>query len=340
MRLRFCLLTLGLVLAGAFAFAAESAQTLLQQGILAQTGERDFDKAIALYRRALRETDRTQTEIAAQIELQLGLCYETLQKKEDALSAFRSALAFDPNPYGEVHGIAQQRIAQLTPPPASSLSPWLENRRWALSFSGGRSYFKTEHVNMPESQTNVWGSLAYRLDGRLQLGLEGGGWLSADEEVQTTAGRPLPLSEPYQWNRTLRLTASEYYLGGFLQTGFQNGRVDAFLRGGIGAFAQSTTIDDRATIHSLDGSFDDYGFDSSPNESHTDPACALATALQWRLNGWLYVGAGVRGLWVFQKGDYLSNKITSINDPVPIIHYSRYRAVFAIIPFLQLQAAF
>lgn len=333
-------LAVGAFLFGVRPAAAESAEDLLQQGILAQTGERNFDKAADLYRRAVEAAGSSQREVAAKAELQLGLCYEALLKKEEAMTAFQAALTLEPDAYGTLHDIAQTHLDQMRRESAAAAAPPAAIRepgRLELSFSGGRAYFKGDHVNIAGNTETAWASLGYRLGKRFGAGLEGGDFLSSAQETTVSATRPPPLSGPYQWNRQARLTSSEYYIGGFLQSEFVTRRLGGSLRAGAGVFAQTTRVDDQNTVHSLDGAFDDYSYGTSQRNSNHDPALSLAAMLHLRLTSWLDVGGGVRGLWVFQKGDYLSNALTEVSDPLPVVHYSTYKVFAAVIPFAELE---
>lgn len=112
-----------LVLAGAPARAqqGETAEDLYYQGWYAETGERDLEKAIGLYEKALARQAEAQA-VAARAQVQIGACQEKLGRVAQALAAYRKVLADFPGERESVEK-ATARIEALERPEGGTAGP-------------------------------------------------------------------------------------------------------------------------------------------------------------------------------------------------------------------------
>ncbi len=84
----FTILYLGAVILASSAAYADDAGQMFQEGLFAEHGLGDLDKAIGLYEEAFKK-EYEDDELAAKILLRLGICYEKVGRDADAKDAYQ-----------------------------------------------------------------------------------------------------------------------------------------------------------------------------------------------------------------------------------------------------------
>ncbi len=95
-----------------FIWAVAAPETLFQDAMMKETGERDLDAAIALYQKVI-ERAGTNHLLVAKAQLRMGGCYERLGKNKEAEKVYRDIISDPASSQGEIAQLAQDSLQRL-----------------------------------------------------------------------------------------------------------------------------------------------------------------------------------------------------------------------------------
>lgn len=335
MKIRTILAAAALVGGALAARSSENADALYRDGLLAETVDRDFAAAMALYERAAEAGQPPHLKAL----LRRAQCLETLGRTQEARDAYEKTIAAAEGRDAGLADTARWRRDRLIPPalpatpaPAATAPPRLRGPRWEARWDGGYSTLYPARVygrndatyasaGVSPHQTAVWVSGHYRLSPHVAVGMEVGQFFPrAARAVQADA-----LIGPGDLVAQ-RIDARATYFGPAVLGSFRKRRWVVAGSAGFGPCVQRTRIDYRV----LTGA--GAGTRGETQSSNTDVAVSLAAALERRLTPRFWVGAGARSLTVLLREH---NDGRAPADP-----FSRRKTRHLLLPFLRVGVTF
>lgn len=312
--------------------AVEKGDALYRDGLLAETVDRDFAAAIALYERAAASQPPHLKAL-----LRRAQCLETLGRTQEARDAYEKTIAAAEGRDAGLADAARWRRDRLIPPPLpaappTAAPPRLRGPRWEARWDSGystlypaRVYGRNDAVyasaGFSPHQPAVWVSGHYRLSPHFAVGLEAGQFFPrAARAVQADA-----LIGPGDLVAQ-RIDAQATYFGPAVLGSFRKRRWVVAGGAGFGPCVQRARIDYRVLTGASAGSRGDT------ESSNTDVAVSLSAALERRLTPRFWVGLGARSLTVLLREH---NDGRAATDP-----FSRRKTRHLLLPFLRLGVTF
>jgi hypothetical protein len=332
-RLRALLLAALGTVAPLAARAGGEAESLYRDALLAETVDRDFAAAIALYEQAAAAA----TPPHAKAQLRRAQCLETVGRIDEARAAYDAAIAnaevSDPG-VAETARWRRDRLTAPSPAPAAlpPAPPRLRGPRWEARLDGGYSLLYPARLYGRNDATyasagfsphapTLWLAGHYRLSPRLAVGLEIGRFLPRPARAVQADALIGPGDLVAQ-----RVDNQATYFGPSVLGSYRKRRWVVAGSAGFGTVVQRARIEHRVLTGPTAGS---AGFTASGN---SDVAIALAAAVERRLTPRFWLGFGARSLTALLRE---FNDGRAATDPL-----SRRKTRHLLIPFLRLGVTF
>lgn len=335
MRVRALLIAGLTALAPLAARAGAEAESLYRDALLAETVDRDFTAAIALYERAAAAT----TPPHAKALLRRAQCLETLGRAAEARAAYDVALANAENRDPGVAATARWRRDRLAPTPSPQIPdapppapPRLRGPRWEARLDGaygvlvpariyGRNDATYASAGFPPHAPALWFAGHYRLSPHWAVGLEIGQFLPRPLDVVQADALIGPGDLVAQ-----RVDTQATYFGPSVLGSYRKRRWVVAGSAGFGTVVQRARIEHRVLTGPTAGS---TGFTASSN---SDVAIALSAAVERRLTPRFWLGFGARSLTALLRE---FNDGRAATDP-----FSRRKTRHVLLPFLRAGVTF
>lgn len=293
--------------------AASSPDALFQEALVQETGERNLEKAIELYKQVILQGD-PKALLTGNARLRIGACYERLRKPWDALAAYQEA-AFLPTTPSELRETAQSNVVRLQAQLQQSHKEGRERETvvvvqrtpaekiaqpFEIDADGARTFFQ----NKETTHYVVWGSLSYALLKPLKVGLEGGYFLprNTNDTIERGGGLYNGYDIPVETDH------NAFYIGPFVQGSLEKKPWSLWLRGGVGPLSETSRLTRHfpAVITSTFflGDIITPATDVILEQTSTLAAFSLSSGMNVNLTPWVGLGAGVRTLTVFGDTDF------------------------------------
>jgi exonuclease VII small subunit len=267
-----------LVSAGVFivlpAAAAGDGQTLYEEAVIQETGERNLEKAIELYKQVLAQVP-ADDPLAAKIYLQMGVCLEKLgfAKWEEAKGAYQSALNAPGGKSSDIIQTAEARLAALNEKIAR-----LEAQAVALEQPKPKKLGWLMTLDIPlrtgSGVVMPWVSLGHGISSLWRVG----GEIGYKPKQRTQAG--------YFDITDNSNTAA--YVGPYIEGKIGGGRFSLFLRSGVGV------------TYTREESYVGFFSDSvKVTRDHFDPTLLFTVAADYRVYRGLSLRMGLRPAIIF-----------------------------------------
>lgn len=314
--------------------SAESPEALYRDGLLAETVDRDFNAAIALYEKAAAADAPPHLKAL----LRRAQCLETLGKTEEARSAYDQTIAAAEGRDPALVDTARWRRDRLTPAtpatpaPIVAPAPRLAGPRWEIRLDSGystlipaRIYGRNDAVyasaGVSPHAAAVWAAGHYRLSPHVAVGMEVG-WFSPRTARTVQADALLGPGDTV----AQEVDAQATYFGPAVLGSFRKRRWVLAGSAGFGPCVQSTRINYRVLTGAAAGTR------GATESSNTDVAVSVSAALERRLTPRFWVGLGARSLTVLLRE---FNDGRAATDPL-----SRRKTRHLLLPFLRLGVTF
>lgn len=165
-------------------WAATAAENLFQEAVMKETGNRDCEKAIALYKEVVQQAGDNHL-LAARAQLRAGSCYEKLGKIPEAMEAYQQVSVHTADTPADIVLAAQASLQRLQAQEVRTSTPIVKivraeppATRWALEFLelNGTETVDRKGTFLASNRGGFSGgaSLTYFIKPGIGVGLHGG----------------------------------------------------------------------------------------------------------------------------------------------------------------------
>jgi hypothetical protein len=312
---------------------------LYRQAVMAETGERDMERALSLYKTVIQQAGENSL-LGATSQARIAVCYERLGRRDEALQAYENVLlhskGLPPEMVQDTRNNAERLRRENDMARAHAEAEAIRRpayRRWVLDLEAGSAIRQRfdGYFDLGRRHDAAWAALGYRLSRYLQIGLEGGRLFNVEKTH-------VDVYREGDYIGIRRTQHSGYFVGPYVQGRFDRRPWGVSGRLGVGMTGSSERND--YSTHAASptpclGACDDIQWNRYQRLS---PSLTLALTTEWHITPWISLGMGIRDLMIvtYQGTFHLTGAAYDEGGFRQIETKDQLRLLHMVMPFIRL----